>query len=83
MEGLGSKNGLGESLGQRYSRVCSLPQGCPRSTLAVSLLIRVWITQLRPIGMDVRSLADDLLLSCWGDAVSYTHLRAHETSAHL
>eukprot|EP00969_Alexandrium_andersonii_P016813 737092-Alexandrium_andersonii.AAC.1 len=46
----------------------SRPHGCRFSVLPVSLLMRVWIAQLRSIGMDFRSLADDRLLSCWGDA---------------
>ena len=63
MNGLTVRNSLAGCLGVPYSRVCSIPQGCPLSMTFLSFLLRPWALMIQSLHAIPRTLADDL--SAW------------------
>ena len=43
LENLSVYNGIGSTIGHRYTRKCGIPQGCPLSMAIVALLMRALV----------------------------------------
>ena len=66
-------NSVAGGIGQPYKKRCSIPQGCPFSTMFISLMLRP-LSQLMKIKHSCvyfRMLADDLLLMYIGDQITF------------
>ena len=63
MAELKAVNCLSTGVGKDYTRVCSIPQGCPWSMMLLALMTYPWITMIkREYKVIPRALADDLSL---------------------
>ena len=86
LENLKIYNGIGSSIGHKYTRRCGIPQGCPLSMTMVALLMRPWLSQMKHRKIDAKVLADDVLmvskgktyLRSFADALDYTHGYLHD-----
>ena len=70
MESVLIHNQLPTGFGDGYSRVFSIPQGCPFSMTFIALLLRPWILDMRKCHVKPRLLADDLSVTASGSHAS-------------
>jgi hypothetical protein len=59
---LGIRMQVRSTLAKEHTDKCSIPRGCHFSMSMVSLLINPWISIIRQIGVEPRTLADDLFV---------------------
>ena len=76
LEALITHNVVAGGVGHGQSRRCGIPQGCPLSMMVVAILMRPWIVRMRGLQLQVKVLADDVLLLARGTDMVRTFANA-------